>query len=103
MSNDLKIEDEMVKIGKILDNLNFGSADSPRVRGRRSAVHRVCSQEALQRGFSAAKICSGRSSSHRCNRLAADTPVMCPLGKARTVRPRTADGPRLRRGGVGQT
>jgi len=38
-----------VKVGKILGCLNFGSADSPRVRGGQSAVHGTCSPEALQR------------------------------------------------------
>lgn len=36
----------MVKIGRILDSLNFGSANGPLVRGRRSAVHEICSPEA---------------------------------------------------------
>ena len=51
MSNDPKIEVEMVRIGKILDSLNFGSADSPWVRGGRSVVHGSFSPEALQRSF----------------------------------------------------
>ena len=48
---------EIVKIGKILGCLNFGSADSPRVRGGQSAVHGTCSPEK----FSIAKIHCGRS------------------------------------------
>ena len=42
---------EIVKIGKILGCLNFGSADSQRVRGGRSAVHETCLPEALQKSF----------------------------------------------------
>ena len=42
---------EIVKIGKILGCLKFGSADSPRVRGGRSAVHETCLPEALQKSF----------------------------------------------------
>ena len=38
-----------MKVGKILGCLNFGSADSPRVRGGQSAVQVTCSPEALQR------------------------------------------------------
>ena len=38
-----------MKFGKILGCLKFGSADSPRVRGGRSAVHETCLPEALQR------------------------------------------------------
>ena len=38
-----------MKVGTILDNLKFGTADSPRVRGGQSAVHGTCSPEALQR------------------------------------------------------
>ena len=40
-----------MKIGKILGCLKFGSADSPRVRGGRSAVHETCLPEALQKSF----------------------------------------------------
>ena len=60
-----QIEVEIVKVGKILDCLNFGGADSPRVRGGQSAVHGTCSPEKF---------------SNRKNTL-------------RTVRQRTADGP----------
>ena len=42
---------EIMKIGKILGCLKFGSADSPRVRGGRSAVHETCLPEALQKSF----------------------------------------------------
>ena len=38
-----------MKVGKILDSLKFGTADSPRVRGGQSAVHETCPPEALQR------------------------------------------------------
>ena len=40
-----------MKVGKILDSLKFGTADSPRVRGGQSAVHETCPLEALQRSF----------------------------------------------------
>ena len=60
-----KFKIEIVKVGKILGCLNFGSADSPRVRGGQSAVHGTCSPEKF---------------SNRKNTL-------------RTVRQRTADGP----------
>ena len=59
-----------MKVGKILGCLNFGSADSPRVRGGQSAVHGTCSPEKF---------------SNRKNTL-------------RTVRQRTADGPPKDRG-----
>ena len=52
-----KFKIEIVKVGKILGCLNFGSADSPRVRGGQSAVHETCSPEK----FSIAKIRCGRS------------------------------------------
>jgi len=52
-----KFKIEIVKVGKILDCLNFGSADSPRVRVGQSAVHGTCSPEK----FSIAKIHCGRS------------------------------------------
>ena len=60
-----KFKIEIVKVGKILGCLNFGSADSPRVRGGQSAVHGTCSPEKF---------------SNRKNTL-------------QTVRQRTADGP----------
>ena len=40
-----------MKIGKFLGCLKFGSADSPQVRGGRSAVHETCLPEALQKSF----------------------------------------------------
>jgi hypothetical protein len=40
-----------VKVGKILNRMKFGTADGPRVRGGRSAVHENCSSEALQSYF----------------------------------------------------
>lgn len=91
-----------MKIGKILDSLNFGSADGPRVRGGQSAVHGICSPEALQRSFSCKNCVAddppkdcGRSAGHRCNWLASDTPTVCSLSKARIVRHWTADSPLL--------
>ena len=44
-----QIEVGIEKVGKILDSLKFGTADSPRVRGGQSAVHEIFSPEALQR------------------------------------------------------
>ena len=49
MSNGPNSKVEIVKIGKILGCLKFGTADSPRVRGGQSAVHETCPPEALQR------------------------------------------------------
>jgi hypothetical protein len=40
-----------VKVGKILNKMKFGTADGPRVRGGRSAVHENCSPVALQSYF----------------------------------------------------
>ena len=51
----------MVKIGRIQTCQIFGSADSPRVRGGRSAVHGICSPEALQRSFQPQNYSGGRS------------------------------------------
>jgi len=42
-----KFKIEIVKVGKILSCLNFDSADSPQVRGGRSAVNETCLPEAL--------------------------------------------------------
>jgi len=91
-----------VKIGKILDSLNFGSADGPQVRGEQSTVHGICSPEALQRSFSCKNCVAdgppkdrGRSAGHRCNRLASDTPTVCSLSKVRIVCHWTADSPLL--------
>ena len=42
---------EIVKIGKILGCLKFGSADSPRVRGGRSTVHEICLPEGSTEKF----------------------------------------------------
>ena len=44
MSIDPNSKVEIVKMGKILCCLKFGSADSPRVRGGRSAIHEVFHQ-----------------------------------------------------------
>jgi hypothetical protein len=41
------IEVGIVKVGKILNRMKFGTADGPWVRGGRSAVHEDCSPEAL--------------------------------------------------------
>ena len=41
----------MVNIDKILDRLNFGSADGPRVRGGRSAVHEIFHQKLCREFF----------------------------------------------------
>ena len=40
-----------MKVGNILGCLKFGRADGPRVRGGRSAVHKTCLPEALQKSF----------------------------------------------------
>ena len=89
-----------MKVGKILGCLNFGSADSPRVRGGQSAVHGTCSPEK----FSIAKIHCGRSAcvgqylpeavsvERQCENSKADGP----LG----YRGQSANG---QKGGVGQT
>ena len=89
-----------MKVGRILDSLNFGSADGPRVRGERSAVHEICHQRLCRKMFQSQKYTadglprdSGRSVDHRCNRLASDTPVVCPLSKAWTVRQGSVDSP----------
>ena len=89
--SQLKIE--IVKVGKILGCLKFGSADGLRVRGGRSAVHEICHQRLCRKMFQPQKYASdgpprdrGRSAGHRCNRLVLDTLVVCPLSKARTVR-----------------
>ena len=51
LSNDPKFEVGIMKSGKSLHSLKFGSADGPRVRGGWSAVRKICSPEALQKGF----------------------------------------------------
>ena len=91
-----------MKIGNILGCLKFGSADSPRVRGGRSAVHETCLPEALQKSFKPQNYTAdgppkdrGRSADHRFNLQASDTPMGCLLSKSRTVRQRSADGPQL--------
>ena len=95
---------EIVKIRKILGCLKFGSANSPRVRGGRSAIHETCLPEALQKSFKPQNYSAdgppkdrGRSADHRFNLQASDTPMGCLLSNARTVRqgPRTVrQGPR---------
>ena len=92
------IEVGMVNIGKILDRLKFGSADGPRVRGRRSPVYEVChpklrSAEKGKRGQSA----YGPRTVRPVHRLPSNTPVMCSLSKEWTVRQGSADGPPLLR------
>ena len=66
--SQLKIE--IVKVGKILGCLKFGSADGPQVRGGRSAVHEICHQRLCRKMFQ-------------------------PKNIQRTVRQGTADGPRV--------
>ena len=97
-----KFKVEIVKIGKILGCLKFGSADSPRVRGGRSAVHGTCSPEALQRSSQPQNYTAhgppedrGRSADHQFNLQASDTPMGCLLSNARTVRQGSADSPRM--------
>ena len=68
-----KFKIEIVKVGKILGCLKIGSADSPRVRGGRSAIHEAVHQ----------RLC--REVVNRRNSL-------------RTVRQRTADNPPKDRG-----
>ena len=97
-----KFKVEIVKIGKILGCLKFGSADSPRVRGGRSAIHETCLPEALQKSFKPQNYTEdgppkdrGRSAYHRFNLQASDTPMGCLLSNARTVRQGYADSPLL--------
>ena len=97
-----KFKVEIVKIGKILGCLKFGSADSPRVRGGRSAIHETCLPEALQKSFKPQNYTAdgppkdrGRSADHRFNLQASDTPMGCLLSKSRTVRQRSTDGLQL--------
>ena len=99
MSN---VPNSKLKFGKILGCLKFVSADSPRVRGGRSAVHKTCLPEALQKCFKPQNYTAdgppkdrGRSADHRFNLQASDTPMGCLLSKSRTVRQRSADGPQL--------
>ena len=89
-----------MKIGKILGCLKFGCADSPRVRGGRSAVHETCLAEALHKSFKPQIYTAdgppkdrGRSADHRFNLQASDTPMGCLLSNARTVRQGFADSP----------
>ena len=42
---------DFVKVGKILGCLKFGSADGPRVRSGRSAVHEICQQRLCRKMF----------------------------------------------------
>ena len=79
-----QIEVGIEKVGKILGCLKFGTADSPRVRCGRSAVHETCLLEALQRSSKPQNYTAdgppkdrGRSASHRFIRQASDTPVVC--------------------------
>ena len=87
-----QFEVKMVKIGRIQTCQIFGSADGPRVRGGRSAVHGVCSPEALQRNFQPQKWTADGPPVTG----AIDWPRIhqwCDLCKSRTVRPRSADCP----------
>jgi len=63
----------MVNIDKILDRLKFGSADGPRVRDGRSAVHEKCSPEALQKGCQPEFYSGGRSTNGQ--RMVRGSPV----------------------------
>ena len=83
-----------MKCGKIQSCRNFGSADGPRVRGRRSPVYEVChpklrSAEKGKRRQSA----YGPRTVRPVHRLPSNTPVMCSLSKEWTVRQGSADGP----------
>ena len=51
LSNGPNSKLKLWKLEKFWAVWNFGSADSPRVRGGRSAVHETCLPEALQKSF----------------------------------------------------
>ena len=82
-----------MKVGKILDCLKFGSADGPRIRGGRSAIH-----EFFTRGCDQQKIAA-----RTVRPWTADGPLDAPVSfgytndvstkQARTVRQVSADGP----------
>ena len=58
---------EIVKVGKILGCLKFGSADGPRVRGGRSAIHEVFHQRLWSaENYSADSPSMDRGRSARC-------------------------------------
>ena len=94
-----KFKVEIVKVGKILGYMKFGSADGPRVRGGRSAIHEVfhqrlwsaenCSADSppMDRGRSAR--CTGKLRLHRwyAHYASADGPPSIP----RTVRLRQVE------------
>jgi len=89
-----------VKIRKILGCLKFGSANSPRVRGGRSAVNETCLPDALQKSFKPQNYTAdgpqkdrGRSTDHRFNLQALDTPMGCLLSNTRPVRQVSAESP----------
>ena len=89
----------MVKIGRIQTCQIVGSADGPRERGGRSAVHETCLPKALQRSSKPQNYTadgppkdSGWFADHRFNLQDSDTPMGCLLSKSRTVRQRSANG-----------
>ena len=62
-----KFKVEIVKVGKILGCLKIGSADSPRVRGGRSAIHEAVHQRAWSaENYSADSPPMNRGRSARC-------------------------------------
>ena len=62
-----KFKVEIVKVGKILGCLKFGSADGPRVRGGRSAIHEVFHQRLWSaENYSADSPPMNRGRSARC-------------------------------------
>ena len=98
LSNGPNSKLKLWKLEKFWAVWNFGSADSPRVRGGRSAVHETCLPESLQKSFKPQNYTAdgpskdrGRSADHRFNLQSSDTPMGCLLSNARTVRqgPRT--------------
>jgi len=105
MSNDPKIGVGIEKIRKFLGYLNFGTADSPRVRGGQSAVHGTCSPEALQSSSQPQKYFADSPQKDRGRSACAgqDLPEAVSVGlkckkiQMRTVRQYIADSPRIDR------
>ena len=101
-----KFWDFWIFIWSIIPNQNW-TCDSWQISGQsefwkrgQSADKRrtVCrSWKMFTRGsverFQRKKLYSGRSASHRCNRSASDTPMVCPLSRSWTVRQGSADSP----------
>ena len=79
----------MMKINKIQTCQNFGSVDGPRVRGGRSAIHKTCSPEALQKG------CQSQQWNVDCPPKVRGRSASVPVGHPQTVRPGTVDSPHL--------